>query len=158
MNCPSRSAATRSAAFSTPRWCDTDAKAIGNCSAISPAVRSFSVSSSRILRRVGSARARNSESSMGGRYLYKRLTMSRKLTKSAPITSLHTMSPADKALDRSRALRRVLGGLLIASIAVLVAKATIGILAGSLSGLGDALHSSVDAVYNVLGLVVVRVA
>jgi len=68
------------------------------------------------------------------------------------------MSPADQALDRSRALRRVLGGLLIANIAVLLAKATIGMLAGSLAVLGDALHSSVDAVYNVLGLVVVRVA
>ena len=62
------------------------------------------------------------------------------------------------ALDRSRAVRRVLGGLLIANIAVLVVKATVGIVAGSLAVLGDAVHSSVDAVYNVLGLVVVRVA
>src|SRR6266852_4667205 len=84
--------------------------------------------------------------------------LSSKLTKSAPITSLHTMSPADKALERSRAVRRVLGGLLVANIAVLITKATIGTLAGSLAVLGDALHSSVDAVYNVLGLVVVRVA
>src|SRR3981081_2798 len=68
------------------------------------------------------------------------------------------MSPADKALDRSRAVRRVLAGLLVANVAVLVAKAAIGALAGSLSVLGDALHSSVDAVNNVLGLVVVRVA
>src|SRR5436190_10903848 len=63
----------------TPRWWDTDANAIGNCSAISPAVLSFSVSSSRIRRRVGSARARNRESSIGGRYLYKRLNMSSKV-------------------------------------------------------------------------------
>ena len=68
------------------------------------------------------------------------------------------MSVPDKALDRSRAVRRVLAGLLVANIAVLVAKATIGMLAGSLAVLGDAVHSSVDAVYNVLGLVVVRVA
>jgi cation diffusion facilitator family transporter len=68
------------------------------------------------------------------------------------------MSPADKALERSRAVRRVLGGLLVANIAVLITKATIGSLAGSLAVLGDALHSSVDAAYNVLGLVVVRVA
>src|SRR3989475_3658565 len=68
------------------------------------------------------------------------------------------MSPADKALERSRAVRRVLGGLLVASIAVLVTKATIATLAGSLAVLGDALRSSVDAAYNVLGLVVVRVA
>src|SRR6059036_3629684 len=68
------------------------------------------------------------------------------------------MSPADKALERSRSVRRVLGGLLVANIAVLITKATIGTLAGSLAVLGDALHSSVDAAYNVLGLVVVRVA
>src|SRR5438105_2010792 len=84
--------------------------------------------------------------------------MSRKLTKSAPSTSLHTMSPADNALDRSRAVRRVLAGLLVANLAVLITKATIGTLTGSLAVLGDALHSSVDAAYNVLGLVVVRSA
>jgi len=48
--------------------------------------------------------------------------------------------------------------LLVANIAVVIAKATIGMRAGSLAVLGDALHSSVDAAYNVLGLVVVRVA
>ena len=80
------------------------------------------------------------------------------MTKSAPITSLHTMSAPGNALDRSRAVRRVLGGLLVANIAVLIAKATVGMLAGSLAVLGDAVHSSVDAVYNVLGLIVVRVA
>src|SRR5882757_7851514 len=68
------------------------------------------------------------------------------------------MSASDKALDRSRAVRRVLAGLLVANIAVLVTKATIGTLTGSLAVWGDALHSSVDAVYNVLGLIVVRVA
>jgi len=68
------------------------------------------------------------------------------------------MSAADKALDRSLAVRRVLGGLLVANIAVVIAKATIGMRAGSLAVLGDAVHSSVDAAYNVLGLVVVRVA
>jgi cation diffusion facilitator family transporter len=52
----------------------------------------------------------------------------------------------------------VLAGLLVANILVLIAKATIGIIAGSLAVMGDAIHSSVDAVYNVLGLVVVRVA
>src|SRR5213594_4223339 len=84
--------------------------------------------------------------------------LSRKLTKSAPITSLQAMSAADKALERSRAVRRVLGGLLVANIAVVIAKTTIGMRAGSLAVLGDAVHSSVDAAYNVLGLVVVRVA
>ena len=68
------------------------------------------------------------------------------------------MSPTGNALDRSSAVRRVLAGLLVANILVLIAKATIGIIAGSLAVMGDAIHSSVDAVYNVLGLVVVRVA
>src|SRR2546428_13703495 len=68
------------------------------------------------------------------------------------------MSAEDRALDRSRAVRRVLGGPRIASIAVVAAKTAIGMLAGSLAVIGDAVHSSVDAVYNVLGLVVVRVA
>ena len=63
-----------------------------------------------------------------------------------------------RALDRSAAVRRVLGGLLVANIAVLIAKTVIGTVAGSLAVMGDALHSSVDAVYNVLGLIVMRVA
>lgn len=63
-----------------------------------------------------------------------------------------------RALDRSAAVRRVLRGLLVANIAVVAAKAAVGVAAGSLSVLGDAIHSSVDAVYNILGLVVVRVA
>jgi cation diffusion facilitator family transporter len=63
-----------------------------------------------------------------------------------------------KGSDRSAAVRRVLGRLLVANIAVVIAKAVIGVLTGSLAVLGDALHSSVDALYNVLGLIVVRVA
>ena len=66
--------------------------------------------------------------------------------------------PTGNALDRSRAVRRVLAGLLVANILVVLAKATIGVMAGSLAVIGDAIHSSVDAVYNVLGLIVVRVA
>lgn len=68
------------------------------------------------------------------------------------------MSAADRALERSARVRRVLAGLLVANVAVLLAKIIIGVRAGSLAVLGDAVHSSVDAVYNVLGLVVVRVA
>ena len=43
------------------------------------------------------------------------------------------MSQTGKALDRSSAVRRVLVGLLVANILVLVAKASIGIIAGSLA-------------------------
>ncbi|MEX2155377.1 MAG: cation diffusion facilitator family transporter [Gemmatimonadales bacterium] len=69
------------------------------------------------------------------------------------------MSPPGAGIrDPSSAVRRVLKGLLLANVAVVVAKASVGILSGSLAVLGDALHSSVDALYNVLGLIVVRVA
>lgn len=60
--------------------------------------------------------------------------------------------------DNSALVRRVLIGLLVANVAVVAAKVTIGLASGSLAVLGDALHSSVDALYNVLGLTVVRVA
>ena len=63
-----------------------------------------------------------------------------------------------RALDHSVAVRRVLRGLLVANIAVVIAKVAIGVAAGSLAVIGDAIHSSVDAVYNILGLIVVRVA
>ena len=68
------------------------------------------------------------------------------------------MPGREGALDRSAAVRRVLRGMLVANIGVVIAKATIGWFAGSLAVLGDAAHSSVDAVYNVLGLIVIRVA
>jgi len=61
-------------------------------------------------------------------------------------------------MTRSEAVRRVLRILLVANVAVVLAKAAIGIAAGSLSVIGDAVHSSVDALNNVLGLIVVRVA
>jgi len=117
--------------------------------AISPAVRSFSVSSSRIFRRVGSARARNSESSIGVDIIHC-LKYVNYVTKSAPITAAH-MSPADKAwIGSGRA--PCARGLLVANVAVRD-QGHIGTLTGSRAVLGDALHSSVDAVYNVLGLV-----
>jgi len=66
--------------------------------------------------------------------------------------------PSPGGSDNSSAVRRVLAGLLIANVAVVAAKAAVGIVSGSLAILGDALHSSVDALYNVLGLIVIRVA
>lgn len=60
--------------------------------------------------------------------------------------------------DRTTAVRRVLWGLLFANLAVVAAKGVIGLTAGSLAVLGDALHSGVDALNNVLGIVVVGVA
>jgi cation diffusion facilitator family transporter len=60
--------------------------------------------------------------------------------------------------DRVASIRRVLLGLLLANLAVVGAKLIVGLSVGSLAVLGDALHSGVDALNNVLALVVVRVA
>lgn len=62
------------------------------------------------------------------------------------------------ARDRATLVRRVLVGLFFANLAVVIAKLLVGLTARSLAVLGDALHSSVDAVNNLLALVVVRVA
>lgn len=64
----------------------------------------------------------------------------------------------DGARDRTALVRRVLFGLFFANLAVVLAKLLVGLAAHSLAVLGDALHSSVDAVNNILALVVVRVA
>ncbi len=63
-----------------------------------------------------------------------------------------------EALDRTALVRRVLVGLFFANLAVVVAKLTVGIATGSLAVLGDALHSLVDALNNVLAFVVIRIA
>lgn len=60
--------------------------------------------------------------------------------------------------SRTAAIQRVLLGLLIANLAVVGAKVAIGIRAGSLSVLGDAIHASVDALNNILFIALMRVA
>ena len=60
--------------------------------------------------------------------------------------------------NRVVSVRRVLVGLLFANLVVVGAKLVIGLTAHSLAVLGDAVHSTVDALNNVLALVVVRVA
>jgi cation diffusion facilitator family transporter len=66
-------------------------------------------------------------------------------------------SPSSVAA-RNDAIRRVLAGLLVANIAVVIIKFVVGWSTGSLAVAGDAIHSSVDALNNVLGLAVMRVA
>ena len=66
-------------------------------------------------------------------------------------------TPASVA-GRNDAVRRVLLGLLVANIAVVVIKFVVGWTTGSLAVFGDAIHSSVDALNNILGLAVMRVA
>jgi cation diffusion facilitator family transporter len=58
--------------------------------------------------------------------------------------------------DRTARVRRVLVGIFFANLAVVIAKLVVGLATHSLAVLGDALHSSVDALNNVLALVVVR--
>jgi cation diffusion facilitator family transporter len=60
--------------------------------------------------------------------------------------------------ERTSVIRRVLIALLVANVAVVVAKLVIGIGSGSLAVLGDALHSTVDALNNVVALVVIGLA
>lgn len=59
---------------------------------------------------------------------------------------------------RTALVRRVLIGLFFANLAVVAAKVAVGLSAHSLAVMGDALHSSVDALNNLIALVVVRVA
>ena len=60
--------------------------------------------------------------------------------------------------DRNAQVRRVLLGLLVANLVVVGAKFAIGLRSGSLGVLGDAVHSSVDAMNNVLALAVIWIA
>ncbi|MGD2136449.1 MAG: cation diffusion facilitator family transporter [Gemmatimonadales bacterium] len=60
--------------------------------------------------------------------------------------------------DRNVRVQRVLIGLLVANLAVVGAKFVIAWRTGSLGVLGDAVHSSVDAMNNVLALAVIWVA
>jgi cation diffusion facilitator family transporter len=69
------------------------------------------------------------------------------------------MLPQDSALaDRTRQVRGVLLGILLANLAVVIVKFAVGLSIGSLAVVGDAIHSSVDAINNVFGLAVVRFA
>jgi cation diffusion facilitator family transporter len=60
--------------------------------------------------------------------------------------------------DRTASIQRVFLGLLAANLAVVGVKLAIGIAAGSLSVIGDAVHSSVDAINNVAFTVLMRYA
>ena len=69
------------------------------------------------------------------------------------------MSQAQAAqVTRAAEVRFVLVCILVANVAVVVAKLAIGMATGSLAVFGDAMHSSVDSINNVLALVVITVA
>ncbi len=59
---------------------------------------------------------------------------------------------------RRQEVRRVLAWVLIANLGVIFAKLVIGFRTGSIAVLGDAAHSGVDAINNVVGLLAVRLA
>src|SRR5439155_9016607 len=61
-------------------------------------------------------------------------------------------------MPASALVRRVVLGLLVANLAVVGAKLAVGLASGSLAVLGSAVDSAVDALNNVLALIVVRVA
>ena len=58
--------------------------------------------------------------------------------------------------DYKRGVRRVLVLTLVLNLAVVAGKLIAGIIAGSLSVISDAIHSSVDSLNNIVGLVVIR--
>jgi cation diffusion facilitator family transporter len=55
-------------------------------------------------------------------------------------------------------VKRVLARLLLANLVVVVAKFIVGLRTGSLGVMGDAVHSSADAMNNVLALAVIWAA
>lgn len=69
------------------------------------------------------------------------------------------MPHPDPAVEqRTRQVRFVLLAVLVANLAVVVVKFGVGLGIGSLAVIGDAVHSSVDAINNLFGLAVVRFA
>lgn len=59
---------------------------------------------------------------------------------------------------RREEVRRVLLWILCANAVVIVAKIWVGLASGSIAVLGDAAHSGIDAVNNVVGLAAIRLA
>jgi cation diffusion facilitator family transporter len=62
------------------------------------------------------------------------------------------------AVDRLDRVRRILWLVLAANLLIVAVKLFVGLRAGSLAVLGDAAHSGVDAMNNVVGLLAVNVA
>lgn len=70
----------------------------------------------------------------------------------------HANSAAGARQDYRRGVRRVLLITLALNLAVVVGKLSAGLLAGSLSVISDAIHSAVDSVNNLVGLIVMKYA
>jgi len=65
---------------------------------------------------------------------------------------------APTSIEYQRGVRRVLLITLVLNIAVVIGKLIAGLLAGSLSVISDAIHSTTDSLNNVIGLVVTKYA
>jgi cation diffusion facilitator family transporter len=66
--------------------------------------------------------------------------------------------PRAAGRDRTASIQRVFLGLLAANLVVVGAKIGVGVSAGSLSVISDAVHSSVDALNNILFVILMRYA
>ncbi len=73
-----------------------------------------------------------------------------------------TSGPASGAvaatLGRRREVRRVLAWVLVANLVVIGVKLWVGLESGSIAVLGDAAHSGIDALNNLVGLTAMRLA
>ncbi|HYE75744.1 MAG TPA: cation diffusion facilitator family transporter [Blastocatellia bacterium] len=71
---------------------------------------------------------------------------------------MDTQTNIISSFDYQRGVRRVLLVTLVLNIAVVIGKLIAGFMAGSLSVISDAIHSSVDSLNNIVGLVVMKYA
>lgn len=76
----------------------------------------------------------------------------------ARLTPIRPRPGGGRARDRRSPVIRVLWWVLAANLAVIAAKLLVGVRAGSIAVLGDAGHSGVDALNNIVALLAVRVA
>mgnify|MGYP000988896833 CR=1 FL=1 len=67
-------------------------------------------------------------------------------------------APANTNHDYKRGVQRVLLVTLILNLLVVIGKLIAGLFAGSLSVISDAVHSSVDSLNNIVGLVIMKYA
>ncbi len=71
---------------------------------------------------------------------------------------MNRVQVATTPADRTRAIRRVLGAILIANWAVALAKVSVGLKSNLASVTADGLHSFIDGSSNILGLLAMGVA
>jgi cation diffusion facilitator family transporter len=71
---------------------------------------------------------------------------------------MEPITPALTPTAYQRGVRRVLVVTLILNVAVVIGKLIAGLLAGSLSVISDAIHSTTDSLNNIVGLVVTKYA